>query len=87
MTLTFLGVPLSKEEEHLLTGVIVRMANGQKITESDVLHELLFMANSHHKVECSQRELRKLRHSCESKTDELSLGKYQAYNEALDLLN
>lgn len=84
--ITFLDIPLSKEEEQLLTGIIVRMANGQKITESDVLHEILFMANSHNKIESAQRELRKLRYSCESKADELSLGKCQAYNEALDLL-
>lgn len=40
---TFLGVPLSKEEEIIVTDIIVDMADGKKITESDVLHHILSM--------------------------------------------
>lgn len=85
----FLEVSLSKEEEIILTSVIVKMADGQKISEEDVLHELIKMAQSHDKLEMAKRELRKLRKRYEEKTDvdRLFLGKSQAYNEALDLID
>lgn len=85
---SFMNVPLSKEEEVFLTGIIVEMADGQKISEADVLHELIRMAQSHDKLETAKRELKKLRKRYETKTDEdrLFLGKNQAYNKALDLL-
>lgn len=85
---TFLGVPLSKEEEILLTGIIVDMANGQKISDADLLHELIKRAESHDKLDMAKRELRKLRHRYEGKSevDRLFLGKSQAYNKVLDLL-
>lgn len=86
--ITFLNIPLSKEEEIMLTGVIVGMADGQKISDADVLHELIRMAQSHDKIETAKRELRKLRKRYETKADidRLFLGKSQAYNKALDLL-
>ena len=86
--ITFLNIPLSKEEEIMLTGVIVGMADGRKISDADVLHELIRMAQSHDKIEIAKRELKKLRKRYETKadSDRLFLGKSQAYNKALDLL-
>lgn len=86
---SFLNVPLSKEEELVLTSVIVKMANGQRISDEDVLHELIRMAQSHDKLEMAKRELKKLRKKYETKADvdRLFLGKSQAYNKALDLLD
>lgn len=86
---TFMNVPLSEEEQVFLTGIIVEMADGQKISEADVLHELIKMAQSHDKLEMTKRELRKLRKRYEEKADldRLFLGKSQAYNKALDLLD
>lgn len=85
---TFLKIPLSKEEEIILTDVIVHIANGQKISDADVLHELIRMAQSHNKLEIAKRELKKLRKRYEEKADldRVFLGKSQAYNKALDLL-
>ena len=84
-----MNVPLSKEEEVFLTGVIVEMADGQKISEEDVLHNLIKKAQSYDKLEIAKRELRKLRKRYEEKAglDRLFLGKSQAYNKALDLLD
>ena len=86
---TFLKVPLSKEEEIILISVIVQIADGQKISEEDLLHELIKRVQSHEKLETARRELRKLRNRYEEKADvdRLFLGKTQAYNKALDLLN
>ena len=85
----FMKVTLSKEEEAFLTGIIVKMADGQEISEEDVLHNLIKMAQSHDKLEITKRELRKLRKRYEEKADldRLFLGKSQAYNKALDLLD
>lgn len=87
--ITFMGVSLSKEEEVFLTSVIIEMADGQKISEEDILHKLIDMAQSHDKLEMTRRELRKLRKRNEEKADldRLFLGKSQAYNKVLDLLD
>ena len=86
---TFLGVELSKEEEILLTGVIIELADCQKLSDEDILHALFKMAESSRKLDISKRELRKLRKRYENKSevDRLFLGKAQAYNKALDLLD
>lgn len=64
------------------------MADGQKISEEDILHKLIKMAQSHEKLKMTKRELRKLRKRYEEKADldRLFLGKSQAYNKALDLI-
>lgn len=86
---TFLGVKLSKEEEILLTGVIIELADGRKLSDEDILHALFKKAESSRKLDISKRELRKLRKRYENKSevDRLFLGKAQAYNKALDLLD
>ena len=85
---TFLNIPLSKEEEVFLTSVIIDLAEGQKLSEEDIFHELIKRAQSHDKLEMTKRELRKLRKRYEEKADldRLFLGKSQAYNKALDLI-
>lgn len=86
---TFLGIPLSKEEELFLTSVIIKMADGQKLSEADILHNLLKMAESQNKLDIAKRELKKLRKNAEDKSDsdKLFLGKSLAYNKAIDLLS
>lgn len=86
---TFMGVQLSKEEELFLTSIIIEMAEGEKISEEDILHNLLKKAESQNKLDVAKRELRKLKKRYENKADvdRLFLGKSQAYNKALDLLD
>lgn len=77
---TFLNVPLSAEEELMITSVIVKMADGRKISEADVLHELIKMAQSHDKLKIAQRELKKQKYKGNTETVD------EAYSNALDLL-
>lgn len=86
---TFMGVQLSKEEEIFITSVIVEMASGEKISDEDIFHNLIKKAESQNKIDVAKRELRKLRKRYEDKVDvdRLFLGKSQAYNKALDLLD
>lgn len=86
---TFMGVQLSKEEEIFITNVIVEMTSGENISDEDILHNLIEKAESQNKIDVAKRELRKLRKRYEDKADvdRLYLGKSQAYNKALDLLD
>ena len=86
---TFMGVQLSKEEEIFITNVIVEMTSGENISDEDILHNLIEKAESQNKIDVAKRELLKLRKRYEDKADvdRLYLGKSQAYNKALDLLD
>ena len=86
---TFMGVQLSKEEEIFITNVIVEMTSGENISDEDILHNLIEKAESQNKIDVAKRDLRKLRKRYEDKADvdRLYLGKSQAYNKALDLLD
>lgn len=87
--ITFLGVELSKEEEILLTGVIIELSDGRKLSDEDILHALFKKAESSSKLDIAKGKLRQLRKRYENKSevDRLFLGKAQAYNKALDLLD
>lgn len=87
--ITFLGVELSKEEEILLTGVIIELSDGRKLSDEDILHALFKKAESSSKLDIAKRKLRQLRKRYENKSevDRLFLRKAQAYNKALDLLD
>lgn len=87
--ITYLGVELSKEEEILLTGVIIELSDGRKLSDEDILHALFKKAESSSKLDIAKRKLRQLRKRYENKSevDRLFLGKAQAYNKALDLLD
>ena len=58
---TFWGVELSKEEERVLTSVIIDMADGQKISNADLLHELIQRVQRYNEIKITTRELRKIR--------------------------
>lgn len=58
---TFLGVELSEEEKFVLMGVIIDMANGQKISNADLLHELIQRAQRYNDIKIAIRNLQKIR--------------------------
>lgn len=64
---TLFDVPLSEEDEIIITDIVIDMANGAKISEADILHELIKRAESYTKLEITTRELRKLKQRCENK--------------------
>lgn len=87
---TFLGISLTKEEELIMTNIIIDMTtDDKKISNEDLLHELIGRSQSHDKLEMTKRELKKLRKRCKTKSnsDKLFLGKSQAYTEVLDILD
>ena len=56
---TFMGVPLSKAEEIALTSVIIDLADGRKLSDSDVLHQLITNSAKKEELESDVRELKK----------------------------
>lgn len=58
---TFFGVELSKEEEFVLTKVIIDIANGQKISNADLLHELIQRVQCYNEIKIATRELQRIR--------------------------
>ena len=56
---TYLNIELSEKEEKFLTSVIISMANGEKISDADILHKLIQMAESDYKLNNAKRILRK----------------------------
>ena len=56
---TFLGVELSKEEELLLYSVVIHLADGTKLSDHEVFHQLLKMAGSEAVLDNVKRILRK----------------------------
>lgn len=54
----FLNVDISKQEEIIVTSVIVELANGNRITNEDVLHKLILNTD---KIADLESQIRKLK--------------------------
>lgn len=52
-------MPLSKEEEFLLTAIIIELADGSKVTDEDVLRKLITLVKENRELKVENRELRK----------------------------
>lgn len=69
--MTFMGATLTEKEQRLLTSVVVELACEQKqLTDENVLHRVLEMAECHALCNITQRELRKVIHGKHSENDE-----------------
>lgn len=56
---TFLDIPLTREEELFLTSVVIELADGQKLSDADILHRLIEKAEGDNVLTILKRELRK----------------------------
>lgn len=54
----FLNVDISKQEEIIVTSVIVELANGNRVTNEDVLHKLILNTD---KIADLASQIRKLK--------------------------
>lgn len=54
----FLNVDISKQEEIIVTSVIVELANGNRVTNEDVLHKLILNTD---KIADLESQIRKLK--------------------------
>lgn len=55
----FMDIPLTNEEEIILTSIIVDLSEEDKVTNADILHELIKRAKYYETVETIKRICRK----------------------------
>lgn len=75
----FMDVPLTKEEEVILTSLIVDLAEENNTTNADILHELIRRANYYGTVEELKRICRKTKHELKQTSIRTSKAYIQAF--------
>lgn len=71
----FMDIPLSNEEEIILTRIIIDLSEENKVTNADILHELIKRAKYHENIE----EIKRICRRTEYDVKQTSIRNKQAY--------
>lgn len=77
----FMDIPLTNEEEIILTSIIVDLSEEDKVTNADILHELIKRAKYYETVEVIKRICRKTEYDVK----QTSIRNKQAYIKSYGL--
>lgn len=74
----FMEIPLTNEEEVILTRIIVDLSEEDKVTDEDILHELIERAKCYESIE----EIKRICRKTEYGVKQTSIRNKQAYIES-----